>query len=166
MQIWDTAGQERYGKLASTYYKKANGIILAYDVNDRKSFSNVKGWIKQIETHANEQVIKFLVGNKIDLSNRVVSISEGKKLAGSHGMIFAETSAKEKYGVVETFEELVKQIKKNIDAIQKNNEANGSQGQAQNDQEGEEIAMQQSGRIRLSTVNMNKNGKKEKGCCN
>ena len=134
-------------------------------MNDRKSFSNVKGWIKQIETHANETVIKFLVGTKIDLSNRVVSISEGKRLAGSHGMIFAETSAKEKYGVVETFEELVKEINKNI--VQKN-EANGSQNPAQSNQEGEEIAMQQSGRIRLSTVNNHKTDKKEKekGCCN
>jgi len=126
----------------------------------------VKGWIKQIETHANETVIKFLVGTKIDLSNRVVSISEGKRLAGSHGMIFAETSAKEKYGVVETFEELVKEINKNI--VQKNNEINGGQNPAQSNQEGEEVAMQQSGRIRLSTVNNHKTDKKEKekGCCN
>ena len=159
LNLWDTAGQERYGKLASTYYKKAQGIILAYDVNDRKSFSNVKGWIKQIETHANADVIKFLVGTKIDLSNRVVSLNEGKKLAGAHGMVFAETSAKEKYGVAETFEELVNEIRKNVC---KGNEEEMHQSRQQGETE-EELAMQQSGRIRLTTFKKKK--ETESKCC-
>ena len=31
LQIWDTAGQERFRVITQTYYKGANGIILAYD---------------------------------------------------------------------------------------------------------------------------------------
>jgi len=135
---------------------------LAYDVNDRKSFSNAKGWMKQIETHANADVIKFLVGTKIDLSNRVVSINEGRKLAGANGMIFAETSAKEKYGVAETFEELVKEIQKNMIAKKEASEIEKNQSR-QEGENVEELAMQGSGRIRLSTFRQKK---EEKGCCN
>jgi len=162
IQLWDTAGQERYGKLSYTYYKKATGIILAYDVNDRKSFSNAKGWMEQIKTYANADVIKFLVGTKIDLSDRVVSINEGRKLAGANGMIFAETSAKEKYGVAETFEELVKEIQKNFIAKKEATEIEKNQSRQEGDNV-EDLAMQGSGRIRLTTF---KGKKEQKGCCN
>jgi len=39
MQIWDTAGQERFKTITQTYYKGAMGIIMAFSVNDRASFS-------------------------------------------------------------------------------------------------------------------------------
>jgi GTPase SAR1 family protein len=34
MQIWDTAGQERFRTITQTYYKGAEGIILAYSIDD------------------------------------------------------------------------------------------------------------------------------------
>jgi len=40
-QIWDTAGQERYRLIASTYYRRAMGALLVYDVTNRKSFDNI-----------------------------------------------------------------------------------------------------------------------------
>lgn len=49
MQIWDTAGQERFRTITQTYYKGANGIILAYDCTKMTSFENVQNWIFQIE---------------------------------------------------------------------------------------------------------------------
>ena len=53
----------------------------------------------------------LLVGNKIDdIQNKKVSESEGEELARKHGMMFIETSAKEKIGVNEAFEEVVNKI--------------------------------------------------------
>ena len=50
----------------------------------------------------------LLVGNKIDdVQNKKVSENEGEELARKHGMMFIETSAKEKIGVNEAFEEVV-----------------------------------------------------------
>ncbi len=81
MQIWDTAGQERFKTITQTYYKGAMGIIMTYSVNDRSSFNAMENWLKQIKTHAAENVVKVLVANKIDCEDRKVSAEEGRKLA-------------------------------------------------------------------------------------
>lgn len=50
------------------------GIIMVYAVNDRASFNAMENWLKQIKTHAAENVIKILVANKIDSEDRKVTI--------------------------------------------------------------------------------------------
>ena len=47
--IFDTAGQERFRSIAKNQYKKADGIIVIYDVTDRKSFENVNRWLDSIK---------------------------------------------------------------------------------------------------------------------
>ena len=78
MQIWDTAGQERFKTITQTYYKGAMGIIMTYAVNDRQSFNSLDNWARQIKTHASENVIKILVGNKTDCKDRQVTEEEGR----------------------------------------------------------------------------------------
>ena len=48
-KIWDTAGQERFRTLTHSFYKNADGIIISYDVTDRKTFENIKTWIESID---------------------------------------------------------------------------------------------------------------------
>ncbi len=50
--------------------------------------------MKQIKTHASENVVKVLVGNKCDLPDRKVSYDQGKQLATNFGVEFFEVSAK------------------------------------------------------------------------
>lgn len=79
MQIWDTAGQERFKTITQTYYKGAMGIVMTYAVNDRESYNNIVTWMKQIKSHASENVCKILVANKCDVEEgRVISTEEGK----------------------------------------------------------------------------------------
>ncbi|KAI2508369.1 Ethanolamine utilization - propanediol utilization [Fragilaria crotonensis] len=41
-QIWDTAGQERFARvLLPTYFRKAKGVILVYDITNAKSFESL-----------------------------------------------------------------------------------------------------------------------------
>ena len=112
--IWDTAGAERYRTITSNYYRGSHAIIFVYDVTCRSSFENVeKFWLKEVKQYFpnTNEIVMMLVGNKIDnIHNRQVSENEGEDLARRNGMMFIETSAKEKIGVNEAFEEVVNKV--------------------------------------------------------
>uniref|UniRef100_M4BSA8 Uncharacterized protein n=1 Tax=Hyaloperonospora arabidopsidis (strain Emoy2) TaxID=559515 RepID=M4BSA8_HYAAE len=121
LQIWDTAGQERFHRITSTYYKGANGIVLVYDVSDRRSFdskwldtcfvqplvyefiltrpvlelctADVGYWMNNIRQYSSptQMPAMLLVGNKIDLPNRVVALEEGQAAASQYGCRFIGT---------------------------------------------------------------------------
>ncbi|XP_058207912.1 ras-related protein RABC2a [Rhododendron vialii] len=113
LTIWDTAGQEKFRTLTSSYYRGAQGIILVYDVMRRETFTNLSDvWAKELDLHStNQDCVKMLVGNKVDLeSERVVSREEGIELAKEHGCLFLECSAKTRENVGQCFEELALKI--------------------------------------------------------
>ena len=71
-------GLLRFKTITSSYYRGAHGIIVAYDVTDRLSFTGVQTWMNEIEKNCPGNVAKILVGNKADLeSQRAVSHEEG-----------------------------------------------------------------------------------------
>ena len=122
LQIWDTAGQDRFRAITKNYYKGANGIILIYDVTNPQTFDNVKGWISQIREEANQNVLIYIVGNKIDMrEERKIKTEDGEKLAGDYGFPFVETSAKEGININETFEDLVEKIDSVYSKFETNN---------------------------------------------
>ena len=46
LTIHDTAGEERFRALSKNYIKKADGILVVYDITNKNSFLNVENWIK------------------------------------------------------------------------------------------------------------------------
>jgi len=104
LQIWDTAGQERFRTITTSYFRGAQGIMLVYDVTDRKTFLSIRSWVAQIQMHADVNVNKILIGNKCDKSDeRSVTYEEGEELAKEFGIGFIETSAKTNYNVDKAF---------------------------------------------------------------
>jgi len=115
LQIWDTAGQERFRTITTSYFRGAQGIVLVYDVTDRRSFESIRNWISQIQQHADVHVNKILVGNKCDmLDEKVVSTEEGSKLAKEFGMEFWETSAKNDVNVEQSFHSIARNVKERL----------------------------------------------------
>jgi Ras-related protein Rab-8A len=115
LQIWDTAGQERFRTITNAYYRGAMGIILIYDITDEQSFLNVTNWIRNIDQHASDHVVRQLVGNKCDMeSERAVSYSRGEALAKTYQMKFFESSAKTNHNVTESFNYIAKEIKDHL----------------------------------------------------
>lgn len=88
------------------------GILLIYDVSDENSFLNIRNWMKNIEQHASDNVLKVLVGNKADLdeSRRAVPYSRGKALADEYRIPFFETSAKSGVNVEEVFSGMAREV--------------------------------------------------------
>ena len=107
--IYDTAGQERYRSLSLLYYKRADAILLVYDISKRKSFENIKNYyIPQIKEKCKKDIVILLLGNKADKENeREVSIDEGVNLASQEEYEFKETSCLKNMNVADAFEYLV-----------------------------------------------------------
>ena len=109
MQIWDTAGQERFRNVVASYFRGSNGILLIYDVTNRDSFKNLDNWLEVIENNASDNVLKILIGNKVDLVDDIeIKKEEGQQFANRYNMQFIETSAKLDTNVSEAFETLAK----------------------------------------------------------
>ena len=111
LQMWDTAGQERFRPITSSYYRGAQGIVVVYGLDDKKSFENVKQWVEEIDRYAGEGVVKLLVGNKCDVEARQVTREEAEKFAEELKMRYMETSAKTGENVEETFMLTAREIK-------------------------------------------------------
>ena len=62
LQIWDTAGQERFRTITQSYYRSANGAILAYDISKRSTFLSVPHWIEDVRKYAGSNIVQLLIG--------------------------------------------------------------------------------------------------------
>ncbi|XP_032370970.1 ras and EF-hand domain-containing protein isoform X1 [Etheostoma spectabile] len=116
LQLWDTAGQERFRSIAKSYFRRADGVLLLYDVTCEKSFLNVREWVDMIEQDGSQEDIPImLVGNKCDLRPdraSCVPTSYGEKLAMTYNTLFCETSAKDGSNILEAVLHLARQVTK------------------------------------------------------
>ena len=112
LRIFDTAGQERYKSVSASFIKKADGVILIYDIGDLESFEAVDNWIKSIREIGKDNLPIILVGNQCDLPDdkRMISLKEGQDKANEFNIPFYETSCKEGINIKEVFEKLVDDI--------------------------------------------------------
>ena len=108
-RIVDTGGQERFRALGHQYYRGADGCLLVYDITNRNSFDEIKGYFcEQIEEKCKKDIKIILLGNKTDLEeNREVSSEEGANFALEKGYTFLETSCLENRNVADSFETLI-----------------------------------------------------------
>ncbi|XP_060937045.1 RAB11a, member RAS oncogene family, like [Limanda limanda] len=110
-QIWDTAGQERYRAITSAYYRGAVGALLVYDIAKHLTYENAERWLKELQDHADSNIVIMLVGNKSDLRHlRAVPTDEAKSLAEKHGLSFLETSALDSSNVELAFQTILTAI--------------------------------------------------------
>ncbi len=125
LQLYDTGGGDHFRSIVSAYYPNADAIVIVYDISDIDSFRHVERWLHDAlyskknnsplsasevrstspqagSAFKDQSVPKFLIGNKTDLPSyrRAVSSVAGETLARQHGMIFFETSAKNKVSFI------------------------------------------------------------------
>lgn len=113
MQIWDTAGQERFQSLGVAFYRGADSCVLVFDVNVAKTFENLDSWRDEFLIQASprdpDNFPFIVIGNKVDLENRVVSQKRALAWCQAKGSIpYFETSAKEAVNVEQSFQVIAK----------------------------------------------------------
>ena len=110
-KILDTAGEDDYQTMIDEWIKAADGFLLLFAINDKESFSLIRGKRERIlKGKHGEPTPMVLVGNKQDLKDRKVQYNEAKQLADLWGIEYIETSAKTNFNVKEAFEKLVLKI--------------------------------------------------------
>lgn len=110
IHIWDTAGQECFRSITRSYYRNAAGALLVYDISRRETFDHVARWLEDVRSHAGDQTVIMLIGNKADIPRREVSQQEGLDFARLHGLSFKEASAKTADNVDLAFEDTARAI--------------------------------------------------------
>ena len=111
LEIWDTAGQERFKSLAKNCFQGADGIILMYDITNKKTFHNIKNWYNNIKDSIDiNKVALIIVGNKIDLPEKEVKKEITEKYCEENNLELIETSCKNNENVEETFKFLIEKM--------------------------------------------------------
>ena len=112
VSIWDTAGQEKFQNIVKQYYNGANGILLIFDITNKKSFDKIDFWYNDlINRIKKDEIIIYLVGNKVDLEeNRQITIEEAEKYANDKNIPYFEVSAKSGDGIKKLFDDITNDI--------------------------------------------------------
>ena len=63
LHVWDTAGSEKYKSITKQYFRDVHGIILIYDIANRKSFDDLHNWIEDIKNNSIKDFQIVIVGN-------------------------------------------------------------------------------------------------------
>ena len=115
LNLWDTIGDQKFKDFSKIFYKGAHIVIIMYDITCKKTFDQLTYWVNNINEALGDDIIKAIVGNKIDLlDNAEVTEEEGRKFAESVGAKFKLASAKTNEQNFELFlEELLKEFLKN-----------------------------------------------------
>ena len=123
-EIWDTAGQEKYRSLSKRFFHDANVALIVYDITNKKSFDEIKGyWMDFLKENSPENIIKYIVGNKCDLSiNQQITEEEAQDYAEKNNAYHWLTSDKEQQRINRLFDDIKKKF---LSIENSNNEENG-----------------------------------------
>ncbi|XP_074384353.1 ras-related protein Rab-44 [Zonotrichia albicollis] len=118
LRLWDSAGQERYRSMTKQFFRKADGVVLMYDITSEYSFSDVRYWLSCIQEGAEDGVAVLLLGNKTDCAaQRQVPTKEGESLAKEHQLMFYECSAASGHNVFESIVSFTRLLKVREDEL-------------------------------------------------
>lgn len=113
LQIWDTAGQETFKSIAPLYYRSADAGIFVYDVTLRETFKNLREWVSTFQSVAGDDKKVFIVGNKIDLKDKIaVTEEEANKWAEENEYFNYRVSALDNTNILELFELVALEVTK------------------------------------------------------
>ena len=115
VNIWDMGGEEKYKKLFPQYVKGAIAALILYDTTNKETIDDVNSWVEIVNEYASEDIIKVLIGTKIDLKDkREITKMEAEKYCATQNWCaeIIETSAKTGENVEDSFRNVANEIVK------------------------------------------------------
>ena len=81
--IWDIAGQSKYQTIRQMYFQGCAGVIFVYDATGETHISTYwKTWINDFQKYSLPQTQYILVGNKIDLTDKIkITTDQGEQIS-------------------------------------------------------------------------------------
>ena len=109
--LWDISGQEKFRALASLIAKNTHGIILVFDLTNRKSFEDIDIWMTLIKERLTCKCL-VLFGNKADVEKGQwqVTRKEVEEYAAKNNLTYFETSVKTNQGIHEGISYIINEI--------------------------------------------------------
>ncbi len=115
LRIWDTCGQERFRAITRQYFQNAQGVLLVFDLTSKDTVKKLNDWLNDLNQHVTEDCVIFVIGNKLDIKTRDISISEeAKQFANDKKLNYFEVSAKTGSGIANIFEKMTRKIVNNV----------------------------------------------------
>ena len=109
IQIWDTAGQEKFRSICKSYYRCGNAILLVFDLTDYETFYDLRYWLKDV-SNGNPNASIFIIGNKADLPNRIVTKEVIENFVKENNLNYLECSAKTSENIDNIFEQVIRNL--------------------------------------------------------
>jgi small GTP-binding protein len=111
LKIWDTCGQEKFRAITRQYFKNSNGVFIVFDLTNKDTIKRLNVWMKDINDNITNDFFVFLIGNKVDIKDRDISISEeAKQFANNQKINYYEVSAKTGSGIYNVFEKMANKL--------------------------------------------------------
>lgn len=115
LRIWDTCGQERFRAITRQYFQNAQGVLLVFDLTSKDTVKKLNDWLNDLNQHVTDDCVIFVIGNKLDIKTRDLSISEeAKQFANDKKLNYFEVSAKTGSGIANIFEKMTRKIVNNV----------------------------------------------------
>ena len=92
VEIKIPASQERNKLISKVVYEDNDGFIILFDLNDRKSFDNLKIWIQKIKDNCSPNCLQLIIGNKCDLQ-RIFEKNDFQNFANENNSIYEEVDS-------------------------------------------------------------------------
>ena len=119
LNITETAGQEKFKSMGSQYFKNVDAILFVFDLSNKQTFTNINNWIKFFkENTSDEDIPKYLIGNKKDLEKEVNEDMIELFLEEHKDFVYKETSSKED---TNTIKDMFQEIAENLYELYKTN---------------------------------------------
>ncbi|KAL3311678.1 ADP-ribosylation factor [Cichlidogyrus casuarinus] len=112
LQLWDTAGQEKFRSITKQYFRKADGVVVVFDMTSVESFLHIRNWMECLHESAPENRTVMVLGNKKDLIEGMepgsyVTVDQGLKMAAvsfSNPTLFLSNTHKFQGGCIQNFQ--------------------------------------------------------------